>query len=61
MLCLLGRRSRSSYVSTSSPIEEDQKPKKGKKEPKHQTIKYTAAKLHERGIVLEIDGISPNQ
>ena len=57
------RRSRSSYISVSSPEEGDQKPKKGKKDKefKKQTVKYSAAKLHERGVILEIDGLNTNQ
>jgi len=58
------RRSRSSYISVSSPEEGDQKPtKKGKKDEKFkkQTVKYSAAKLHERGVILEIEGLSTNQ
>ncbi|XP_067934294.1 ras GTPase-activating-like protein IQGAP1 isoform X2 [Watersipora subatra] len=63
MLSAGKRRSRSSYISVSSTgtPEEEKKPKKGKKETKKQVVKYNAAKLHERGIVLEIDGCNPSQ
>lgn len=59
----LRRRNRSSYISVSSTgtPESEKKTKKAKKEVKKQTVKYNAAKLHEKGIVLEIDGCSPGQ
>lgn len=60
---LVYRKSRSSYISVSSPEDGDQpqKQKKGKKEAKKQVVKYTAAKLHERGILLEMEGLNQNQ
>ncbi|XP_056601465.1 ras GTPase-activating-like protein IQGAP2 [Triplophysa dalaica] len=34
---------------------------KGSKKSKVQSLKYTAAKLHEKGVVLEIEGLQTNQ
>jgi hypothetical protein len=34
---------------------------KGSKKWKHQSLKYTAARLHEKGVILEIEGLQTNQ
>uniref|UniRef100_A0A4W5MG79 IQ motif containing GTPase activating protein 2 n=1 Tax=Hucho hucho TaxID=62062 RepID=A0A4W5MG79_9TELE len=34
---------------------------KGSKKWKHQSLKYTAARLHEKGVILEIEGLQSNQ
>lgn len=34
---------------------------KGSKKWKPQSLKYTAAKLHEKGVILEIEGLQTNQ
>ena len=34
---------------------------KGSKKWKQQSLKYTAARLHEKGVVLEIEGLQTNQ
>lgn len=34
---------------------------KGSKKSKVQSLKYTAAKLHEKGVILEIEGLQTNQ
>ncbi|KAJ8405650.1 hypothetical protein AAFF_G00316300 [Aldrovandia affinis] len=34
---------------------------KGSKRSKHQSLKYTAARLHEKGVILEIEGLQTNQ
>lgn len=34
---------------------------KGSKKWKPQSLKYTAARLHEKGVVLEIEGLQTNQ
>ena len=35
--------------------------KKSKEEKMIGTIKYSGAKLHEKGVILEIEGLQPNQ
>jgi hypothetical protein len=35
--------------------------KKNGKVPQFGSFKYTAAKLHEKGVLLSIDGVSPKQ
>lgn len=34
---------------------------KGSKKWKPQSLKYTAARLHEKGVILEIEGLQTNQ
>lgn len=34
---------------------------KGSKKSKPQSLKYTAARLHEKGVILEIEGLQINQ
>lgn len=34
---------------------------KGSKKWKPQSLKYTAARLHEKGVILEIEGLQVNQ
>uniref|UniRef100_A0AAZ1X066 RasGAP protein C-terminal domain-containing protein n=3 Tax=Oreochromis aureus TaxID=47969 RepID=A0AAZ1X066_OREAU len=34
---------------------------KGSKKWKPQSLKYTAAKLHEKGVILEVEGLQTNQ
>lgn len=34
---------------------------KGSKKSKQQSLKYTAARLHEKGVILEIEGLQTNQ
>ena len=34
---------------------------KGSKKWKRQSLKYTAARLHEKGVILEIEGLQTNQ
>lgn len=54
-LCLVFRNSRRS-------IKLDGKGEaKGSKKWKPQSLKYTAARLHEKGVVLEIEGLQTNQ
>lgn len=34
---------------------------KGSKKLKQQSLKYTGAKLHEKGVILEVEGLQSNQ
>lgn len=42
-------------------IKVDGKEEKGSKKMKHSSLKYTAARLHEKGVILEIEGLQTNQ
>uniref|UniRef100_A0A672QCX5 Ras GTPase-activating-like protein IQGAP1 n=1 Tax=Sinocyclocheilus grahami TaxID=75366 RepID=A0A672QCX5_SINGR len=41
--------------------EEEKSSKKASRPPKASSLKYTAAKLHEKGVILEIEGLQTNQ
>lgn len=34
---------------------------KGSKKSKRQSLKYTGARLHEKGVILEVEGLQTNQ
>jgi len=57
------RASRSSYISVSEdePTDNKKKNKKDGKKDKQQVVRYSAAKLHERGIIVEIDELPLGQ
>uniref|UniRef100_A0A6Q2YB54 IQ motif containing GTPase activating protein 2 n=1 Tax=Esox lucius TaxID=8010 RepID=A0A6Q2YB54_ESOLU len=42
-------------------IKLDKVEQKANKKGKHQSLKYTAARLHEKGVILEIEGLQTNQ
>ena len=50
-LCVAARNSRRSIKGEE----------KGSKKLKQQSLKYTGARLHEKGVVLEIEGLQTNQ
>lgn len=54
MLCL-HRNSRRSIKMDRKDEE------KGSKKLKQQSLKYTGAKLHEKGVILEVEGLQTNQ
>uniref|UniRef100_A0A673NRJ4 Ras GTPase-activating-like protein IQGAP1 n=1 Tax=Sinocyclocheilus rhinocerous TaxID=307959 RepID=A0A673NRJ4_9TELE len=41
--------------------KEEKSSKKASRPPKASSLKYTAAKLHEKGVILEIEGLQTNQ
>uniref|UniRef100_A0A674EPG9 IQ motif containing GTPase activating protein 2 n=1 Tax=Salmo trutta TaxID=8032 RepID=A0A674EPG9_SALTR len=45
----------------TKPIPQRKVEEKGSKKWKHQSLKYTAARLHEKGVILEIEGLQTNQ
>lgn len=45
----------------SGVFRRSKNPFKRKEEKIVGSIKYTGAKLHEKGVILEIDGLQPNQ
>ncbi|XP_061585009.1 ras GTPase-activating-like protein IQGAP2 [Cololabis saira] len=52
----LNRKNSRRSIKLDSKVEE-----KGSKKWKPQSLKYTAAKLHEKGVILEIEGLQTNQ
>ena len=54
-LCLSFRNARRS-IKLDRKVED-----KGSRRSKQQSLKYTAAKLHEKGVILEIEGLQTNQ
>ncbi|KAM9547840.1 ras GTPase-activating-like protein IQGAP2 isoform 2-T2 [Salvelinus alpinus] len=52
----LNRKNTRRSIKLERKVEE-----KGSKKWKHQSLKYTAARLHEKGVILEIEGLQTNQ
>lgn len=52
----LSRRNTRRSIKTEAKGDE-----KGSKKSKPQSLKYTAARLHEKGVILEIKGLQVNQ
>uniref|UniRef100_A0A8C7RAK1 IQ motif containing GTPase activating protein 2 n=1 Tax=Oncorhynchus mykiss TaxID=8022 RepID=A0A8C7RAK1_ONCMY len=52
----LNRKNARRSIKLDRKVEE-----KGSKKWKHQSLKYTAARLHEKGVILEIEGLQTNQ
>lgn len=52
---MLGRNTRRSIKLDAKGDE------KGSKKSKPQSLKYSAARLHEKGVILEIKGLQINQ
>uniref|UniRef100_A0A6Q2Y2Z1 IQ motif containing GTPase activating protein 2 n=1 Tax=Esox lucius TaxID=8010 RepID=A0A6Q2Y2Z1_ESOLU len=49
------------YWNARRSIKLDKVEQKANKKGKHQSLKYTAARLHEKGVILEIEGLQTNQ
>ncbi|XP_064826068.1 ras GTPase-activating-like protein IQGAP2 isoform X2 [Oncorhynchus masou masou] len=52
----LNRKNTRRSIKLERKVEE-----KGSKKWKHPSLKYTAARLHEKGVILEIEGLQTNQ
>ncbi|XP_029534209.1 ras GTPase-activating-like protein IQGAP1 isoform X4 [Oncorhynchus nerka] len=52
----LNRKNARRSIKLDRKVEE-----KGSTKWKHQSLKYTAARLHEKGVILEIEGLQTNQ
>ena len=51
----------SAILNNRKPRAKQQKGQKGKEEVYRGEIKYTAQRLYEKGVILEIEGLPPSQ
>uniref|UniRef100_A0A673NPL1 Ras GTPase-activating-like protein IQGAP1 n=1 Tax=Sinocyclocheilus rhinocerous TaxID=307959 RepID=A0A673NPL1_9TELE len=59
--CLDNLNRKNSRRSIKLDRKEEKSSKKASRPPKASSLKYTAAKLHEKGVILEIEGLQTNQ